>query len=268
MKIIYQDILPEQIPGITTEYTLLWSLLEGHAKKVVRPDTEIKLSHVDKMAKYETLPFFERLNDLQIVSKIIDSEREGFDAAVISCINDPGLQEARGVVDIPVTAVFESALIIAQMLGKHFACVAISPRVLPVARHNLAVYGFEEKFIKNRPIRYFDLDFKYFMEFIKGKDDRLLEEFSKVALTCIEDGADVIIPAHGYLGPAFSMRGVNTVGETKVPIVDGNAAALKLAEVMVELRRVIGLTKSKAPISPYRTPPREVVDRFRKDFGI
>lgn len=268
LKILYQDIFPERIPDITSEHESLWDFLKAHACKVLGPEAEVVLSHVDKLAKYETLPYFERLNDLQIVNKIIDAERSGFDAAVIGCINDPGLKEARGAVDIPVTSVFESALILAQVVGHRFACIGMSSRVIPVALQNLRSYGLMEKMIPHKPIRFFELDFARFIDFIKGRDDGLIGEFQRVAAECVQDGADVVIPAHGYLGPALTMRGIKEVEGAGVPIVDGNAAALKLAETLVDLQRAIGLAKSKARISPYRTPPREVVDRIRADFGF
>jgi allantoin racemase len=268
MKILYQDVVPSQIPDYVSEPHILWDTLEKHAKLVAKPTTEITLSHLDKRVKLETLLYFERVNDILIVNKIIRGEEDGCDAAVIDCFNDSGLHEARQAVAIPVTSVAESSYILAQMLGRKFAIVAMGPRVIPLAELNIKIYGIEDKFIKHKPIRSIDLDYEYLLKYIKGEDERLIVEFERVAKSCIDDGADVIIPGCGYLPPALTIKGYRQVGNTGIPVIDGNAAAIKFAEALVELRKSIGLNKSTYVTSFYRNAPKEELKRIREEFGF
>ena len=89
-----------------------------------------------------------------------------------------------------------------------------------------------------------------------------------VAKRCIEDGADVIINGCAYSGPALTLAGYHEVTGTGVSVVDCAGAALKLAELLADLSRATGLTKSRGGSSPYVTPPRETLDRVRRDFGF
>ena len=72
-------------------------------EKVKRPDTEFD---------------FECLEDVFPLP---------YNTYVISCMLDPGLMEARGIVDIPVTATFEASAHVAAMMGKRFSVVSTDP---------------------------------------------------------------------------------------------------------------------------------------------
>ncbi|OGP96719.1 MAG: hypothetical protein A2157_04410 [Deltaproteobacteria bacterium RBG_16_47_11] len=268
IRILYQDPVPRQTPDYVSDPEIIWETLEKHAKLVARPSTEITLSHLDRRVKFETLIYFEKLNDILIANKIIDAERDGFDGAVIDCFNDSGLREARQTVDIPVTSVAESSYLLAQMLGRKFAVVAMGPRIIPLVELNIKIYGMEDKFIKNKPIRSMNLDYEYLIKYIKDDDERLIVEFEKAAKSCIDDGADVIVPGCGYLPPFLTLKGYRQVGDTGVPVIDGNAVAIKIAEALIDLRATIGLKKSTYITSFYRNAPRDVLTRIRDEFGF
>ncbi|MEM6741971.1 MAG: aspartate/glutamate racemase family protein, partial [Pseudomonadota bacterium] len=51
---------------------------------------------------------------------IMDVERQGFDAAIIGCFGDPGLEAARELVTMPVVGPCESAMLTAAGLGHKF----------------------------------------------------------------------------------------------------------------------------------------------------
>ncbi len=46
----------------------------------------------------------------QLLSAVQQGERDGFDAVVIACASDPGLEDAKDLVSIPVTAPMEAAV--------------------------------------------------------------------------------------------------------------------------------------------------------------
>jgi allantoin racemase len=171
---------------------------------------------------------------------------------------------------MPVTGAGESGMLIAQLLGNKFAVVTVGPGWIPIIEANICRYGFGERVIKNRPVRQFDLaqEMPALIDAFQGKPERLIMLFETEALKCIEDGADVVIAGCCYVSPLFSLIGYREVANTGVPVVDPPAAALKLAETLADLRSTTGVTKSKCPTSPYATPPRDMLDQVRRDFGF
>jgi len=267
LKILWQNISREEY---ILDAGVVWGGLQRAAKKVARADTQVTLSHVEKNVWYPMFPYLEMLNDTMMIDKIIKAEKQGYDAAIIGCFGDPGLQEARGVVEMPVTGAGESGMLVAQLLGNKFACVAPGPGWVPVFEANIRRYGFGERAIKNRPVRQFDLacEMPALIDAYHGKPDRLITLFETEALKCIEDGADVVVAACCYVAPLFSLIGYREVANTGVPVVDPAVAALKLAEILADLRNTTGVAKSKCPTSLYATPPKDMLDQVRRDFGF
>ena len=267
LKILCQSISPEDF---YPDAHVIWDGLQRAAKKIARADTQVKLSHLEKNVWLSMYPYLQMLNNMMIVDKIIRAERGGYDAAMICCFGDPGLQQARGVVDMPVTGAGESGMLIAQLLGNKFATVTVGPGWVPIIEANIRRYGFGERAIKNRPVRQFDLAFEMpaLIDAFQGKPERLIMLFETEALKCIEDGADVVIAGCFYVAVIFSLIGYREVANTGVPVVDPAAAALKLAETLADLRSTTGVAKSKCPTSLYATPPRDMLDQVRRDFGF
>lgn len=242
--------------------------------KVKRPDTVISRHFAEKGNETpESLNFpwplnwacLQMLREPAIIKGAIRAEQEGFDAVVINCGLDPGLHQARSMVNIPVTSVTESGLLLAQLLGRKLALVAPSETIVAALEEKLLFLGFDKRAIKHRPVRHFDMIFGLADAF-RGKPERLIEDFEKTAMELIRDGADVLSFGCGWLGPAFSLNGYNEVRGAGVPIVDSTAAAFKLAETLAELHKSIGLKKSDLPNSFYERPPKEVWHEACRNF--
>ncbi len=89
-----------------------------------------------------------------------------------------------------------------------------------------------------------------------------IPRFEKAALSCIADGADVILVGCAYFGPLLRRAGYTHVADTGVPVVDSATVAIKYLEAMMEIARITGLTKSMGPA--FRTPDRDKVERARR----
>jgi len=100
MKIVVQHIWPETVPFIA-DCHLLWSGQAELFRRVARSDTVVEQSFVPKSPYNTMYSFLELLNDAELVKGIIRAERNGFDAGVIGCGNDPGLKEAREATSFP-----------------------------------------------------------------------------------------------------------------------------------------------------------------------
>lgn len=260
---------------------LILSSMLAFAHSVARPTTNITLNFPDQaigkhFAGY--MRYNRALLAVEILERVKQAEEDGFDAAFPGvCYGEFFLQDARQAVTMPVVGPAESAMTVAQLLGARFAVVTLATEDFsaegPVYGHNvveqnLRLLGFEDRAIRTRPVRPFSPPYGDLLaEAYQGRPERLIETFEKYALGCVRDGADVVICGCMPYGTALSAVGYNEVANTGVPVVTPLPAMIKLAESMVDLRRSVGLAKSEAVVSPYRSTPDEVL-RDVKDRGM
>lgn len=261
---------------------ILNSMLE-FAHSIARPTTKIVMDFpTQAIGKHFAgyMRYNRALLGVEILERVKQAETDGFDAAFPGvCYGEFFLQEARQAVKMPVVGPAESAMMMAQMVGARFAVVTLATEDFfaqgPVYGHNvveqnLRVLGWENRAIKTRPVRPFSPPLgTLLVEAYKGRPERLIEEFEKHALACVRDGADVVICGCMPYGTALSKVGYNEVAGTGVPVVTPLPAMIKLAESMVDLRRSVGLTKSEAVVSPYRSTPDDVLqDLAERGIGM
>lgn len=70
----------------------------------------------------------------QLLAKVEEAEQDGFDAVVIACAADPGLEDAKDLVSIPVTAPMEAAVATARAFGR---LAVVAPRIQSGEGENL-----------------------------------------------------------------------------------------------------------------------------------
>lgn len=248
------------------ELAPLWQALRDYFPSVARPDTTVEMRHLPVSGNFVRSLYTELLNNLAIVENTVQAEREGFDAVVLGCWADP-LWEAREAVDIPVVGIGESAMLLALSLGYKFAVITVAPGVIPTIELDLGLYGLRDRAI-SRPVRALDppSTAELLLESVRDPHSRFIPNFERVARGCIEDGAEVIVVGCGYYGPILTMHGYNEVPGTGVPVLDCSAAGLKMAEVLVDLARSTGLSKSRALY--FRSPDAQTVARVRRAHGL
>ena len=169
------------------------------------------------------------------------AEGQGFDAVIIACFSDPGLDAAREATTIPVLGIQESAMHLAAQLGDRFSVLTTLDRRVPVRYHAALRAGLERR-LASCPV----LDLPV-LDTVTDRE-RVVNLLLRAGRQAVEeDGAEVLILGCAGLGD-LAPRVQQILG---VPIIDPNAAALKLAETLVDL----GLSHSKARL--YATPTRE-----------
>ncbi len=94
-------------------------LLRAH----IRPDTELVVRNLQGVPKTPFLPS-PALFYNQYFQAVIEAEKEGFDGVATSCCSDPGLKDAKTLVDIPVVGPFEAAVRSAPAFGGRLAVIA------------------------------------------------------------------------------------------------------------------------------------------------
>lgn len=285
-KILWQyDSTFEQTGGGSSgedKELILKNMLE-FAHSVARPTTQIVMDFpTEAVGKHFAgyMRYNRALLAVEVLERVKQAEVDGFDAAFPGvCYGEFFLQAARQAVKIPVVGPAESAMMMAQLLGARFAVVTLATEDVyaqgPVYGHNaveenLRVLGWESRAIKNRPVRPFSPPYgPLLIEAYEGRPDRLIAEFEKHALECVRDGADVVICGCMPYGTALSKAGYTDVAGTGVPVVTPLPAMIKLAESLVDLQRSMGMAKSEAVVSPYRSTPDDVLqDLTARGIGM
>jgi Asp/Glu/hydantoin racemase len=251
-----------------TDLTLLpgyAAMLAEHARRICGAETVVELhglrpgTYPAGMAPID-MPrwrWAHRLGSIQIVENIIRAEREGYDAVAISCFLDPGLEEARSLVDIPVVSSLETALLVSSSVGRAFGLLTIDEAMAVMLRELVRQYGFSERVrcveALDPPITEYDLDAAF-----AGSPD-FARRFSAQASRLVDRGADVIIPAEGVVNTVLVRNEVQEVAGA--PVLDSYGALLAFAEMTVQLRRRAGLRVARRGV--YARPAAPVVDHLR-----
>src|SRR5580658_4996251 len=153
------------------------------------------------------------------------------DAFVIACFDDTGLEAARCATVAPVVGIGEAAFHMASLIADKFSVVTTLSRSIAPIEHNLAKYGLKSRCARVRAAEVPVLA----LEEPGSGAQRIIEQEIERALA--EDGAEAIVL--GCAGMTDLARDLER--KAGVPVLDGVACAVTLAESLVRL----GLKTSK-----------------------
>ena len=230
--------------------------LERHFAKVARPGTELASFGIDGTPfgkdRYHTA--FQKVVSLMIKSAV-RAEEQGFDAVAVLNTFDHGYYELREVIDLPVVFISESSMLLACQLAPSFGCVTHNRALLEHMALLAKRYG-----LARRMIRGHSLDLTY-DDFPRMYDDPepYLEAFRAAARPVIERGATMLLVAGNPVNMFLLEHDLREVDG--VPVLDGCAAVVKTAEMMVDLDR-LGIERSTQGL--FAAPPPDDVARLRK----
>jgi allantoin racemase len=166
-----------------------------------------------------------------VAEQVRAGEAAGASAYVIACFGDPGLHAARELARGPVVGIAEAAFHTATLLATGFSVVTTLTRTCVIAEHLVLQYGFERRCrgIHGTDIAVLELEDPKSLAF-----ERVLAS-ARHALDHDRSGAIVL----GCAGMADLCAELQQ--RLGVPVIDGVAAAVKLAEGLV----CLGLGTSK-----------------------
>lgn len=158
--------------------------------------------------------------------EILAEREDRFDAAIIAAFGDPGLGAAREMIAGPVVGLAEASLLMACPLGRTFSVVSFSSRLEPWYRECIAWHGLTGRLAS---IRMLDAKVADVGQ-VQAENENLLVDLADRAVR--EDGAEVVILAGAPLaGLASRVR-----DRIAVPVVEGVAASVKMAEGLIALQ--------------------------------
>lgn len=174
------------------------------------------------------------------------AERDGYDAVVIACFSDPGLDAAREIVSIPVVGIEESALHVAAMLGHRFTVLTARCQRVPAKIDHVSRLGLNDRLASVRPLDMGVLE-------MDADPVRARTRILEVGRAAVEqDAAEVLVlGCAGLAGYGHELASV-----LAVTIVDPTPVALKMAELLVELklthskRGIYAQPSSRRPLQP------------------
>jgi allantoin racemase len=166
----------------------------------------------------------------QVVDNVVRAEREGYDAAAITIVQNIGMREARAAVRIPVASYGEAAMRYARERGDRFAVVAFDPGIARIIEDEISRLGFAEH---AAPVCVVETDYGGVVEAF-DRPTKLVEAFTAAARRSIAEGAHLLIPGQTIMAEALWRQGVDRIGRT--PVVDALAVTIAAAERAVHGR--------------------------------
>ncbi|AHG46196.1 Asp/Glu/hydantoin racemase [Rhizobium leguminosarum bv. trifolii CB782] len=159
----------------------------------------------------------------------LKERQAGYDAAVIACFDDTGLEAARSFADVPILGLCESAVVTAGFLAQRFTVVTTLERSRVLIDNLVRRYGMGDR----AKVRASDIPVLELENAASDAIGKLRAEIERA----LADGAEAIVL--GCAGMTDLARQLQAI--YGVPVVDGVAAAVKQAEALVSL----GLSTSK-----------------------
>jgi allantoin racemase len=222
MKIVY--VLPGPISRTENgrkELERRLSILRSYAA----PGTEVDIADVHSgPASIESM-YEEYLSIPATVDLMIQKEKKNYDAAILGCYGDPGLDAVREVTEkMTVIGPGEAGALVAALCGYRFSIITVTQSIVNPLYELMEKVGVSKKLASVRAIETPVLDLANDRE---KTIEKLIEEGRK-ALT--EDHADTLIlgcMSMGFLNAAEEMS-----EKLGIPVINPGRAALKFAEAM------------------------------------
>jgi allantoin racemase len=223
------------------------AVLDKYIRSIVRPDTEVVLHGFLPGSYASNYPIRElqfgpmaHLHFNQLLAAGIAAEQQGFDAYAMGFMAGPLLPELRSLLNIPVVNYLEAVAHFASFFGQRFGFIQFAPEIGTWASEYLTQWGLERKFagVVSTSFSHSDV--------FGGFDNPgpVIERFEETVRQFVRaTGADVVVPGEMPLNLFLSANGLHRVDG--VPIIDGCAITLMLAEMMVDLAKRFGLHHSR-----------------------
>jgi allantoin racemase len=166
-----------------------------------------------------------------LLARIAEADATDADAHVIACFDDTGLDAARTLARAPVVGIGEAAFHLASLVAGKFSVVTTLARSIAAIEYNLVRYGLASRCARVRAADVPVLSLEEANSPARTRIDAEIETAKR------DDGAEAIV-----LGCAGMADLAATLTRAHgLPVIDGVAAAVVLAEGLVRL----GLTTSK-----------------------
>lgn len=220
------------------------SLLAAYAA----PETVTGIDDVEEGPASIESSYEEYLSIPASVRRAVELEREGWDAVILGCFGDPGLDAFRELVSIPVIGPGEASALLAASLGHRFSVITITDSVVPAIERQVRNAGLAERLAGVRAV---DIPV---LELHHDRDRTIAAVVAEARAALLQDRADTLIL--GCMSMGFLEIAEAVSEEVGVPVLNPARVALRFAEAIVGA----GLRHSRRA---YLTPPKLAADPTR-----
>jgi allantoin racemase len=213
-------------------------LLDGATTLEVRGLTRAP-SHAEAAVEFYRDSFFQLAATVEIVRCTMQAAADGFDAVIVNCFDDYGVEPARSVVDIPVIGIGAASLTFAAQIGRRLGLIVPNlPGQVEFAARQVQALGLSASLI-DAGIRADPIPFAQAWAEDLGRPAAAVARFAPLAASLASDGADSVVFGCGGFSLVCGAQHFNevTVAAGTVPIVIPINIALLQAERLVRLKR-------------------------------
>lgn len=226
------------VVNVNTTASMTESIAE-QARSVAAPGTEI-IALTPRFGAESCEGNFESYLAAVAVMDAVQHYPESFDAVIQAGYGEHGREGLQELLDVPVVDITEAAASTAMFLGHKYSVVTTLDRAVPLIEDRLKLAGLTDRCASVRASGMAVLE-------LEEQPERAVEAIVREAeLAVTVDKAEVIVLGCG------GMAGLNDqVRErTGVPVVDGVAAAVTIAESLVRLGLSTSKVRTYAPPRP------------------
>jgi allantoin racemase len=205
----------------------IWNeLTYKYLEKIIESSTQIVVKNVEKAPPAIEYEYDKVLAEHLVVEEVVKANKEGFNAVVINCFDDPGLYASREVSDIPVFGIGETSLYYALMIGNNIAIISTGRHSSIIYRRRVRELGIEDRVVYIAGIEMPVLDLR--------KDERktidmLVKELEKAVNNYNADVA--VLGCGGLIGLADYLSNI-----MNMPVIDPTLVTVKIAEASAKLK--------------------------------
>ncbi len=264
MRIWYQSMAP------LSEFGKYADLLEEHVARVTKADTTVDLHGVAPgsylgrpPAEMLRFPYAKHLIQAQSIEGCFQAEQEGYDAVALATFGDPFLTECRSLVQLPVSSMVESSLLMGCSLAGQMALVTLGPNGVQRTAALVRRHGLSSRVSGIVPLDPAATEADLVRLLSSDDTDQFVSNFTTVAHRAVESGADLIIPAEGALNEVLYRNACTHVAG--VAVMDTIAVLLGHTELLVKLHQR-GLTTGRR--WTYPRPSDELIGDLRASAGL
>lgn len=163
-----------------------------------------------------------------------------FDAVIQAGYGEHGREALQELLEVPIIDITESGAMLAMLLGRRYSVVTTLDRTVPLIEDRLLLAGLDRHCTSVRASGMAVLD-------LEREPARAVEAIVAQAVEAVEkDHAEVIVLGCGGMAELSDA----IINRCSVPVVDGVAAAVKLAESLVGLDLSTSKVRTYAPARP------------------
>jgi len=221
------------------------ALRRKHLVQIASPETQVEVVKLKNGPASIESSLDEYYAAPELLARVMEAEKQGYDAVVDHCFGDPALHAARECVRIPVVGAGEASMMVASLLGHSFSVLTVLKETVPNVKRLARSIGMEDRLAS---VRYIGIPVLHLDENIQATRRAFIDTARKAIE---EDDADVICPGCAALSAWASEWGE----ELGVPVVDPGGVAFKMAEALVKLQLTHSAKSYPRPPIKRRTLP-------------